>query len=745
VAKVTPQSDIESAIFEVALSLDDREQRQEFLERTFRGDPAGLKRMVGLLESAREAAPFFLHAREERSDIASELLGEYDEEPVQPTPPDLPTVGSWIGDYQLLRCLGEGGSGIVFEAEQTRPIQRRVALKVIRLGNVNDFARYRFDIERQALAIMDHPNIAKVLDVGGIHHGSPYFVMELLEGEPITSYCDRNRVDIRGRIRLFIEVCGAIQHAHSKRIIHRDIKPSNVLVTLQNSRAVPKVVDFGIAKNLGFNFKADASLTEHDQFIGTPAYMSPEQVEMIGVDVDTRSDVYSLGVLLYELLTSRTPFDRDTLVNSGVSAMRKMLLEGRHPKPSSRFSEISESDAGRLIADARSTTPSRLLSSIRGDLDWIVMRSLDKDRNLRYETANGLAVDLQRYLDDKPVAARRPNNLYVLKKFIKRNRTPFYSAAAVAVSVLMGLGVSTTMYFREKEAVKEQERLSLQAGRARDQELHLRRQAQARANVSRVAFLLSEGHVKEADELLRMNPLVSIEPSREASSVFRVLGNWYATYGRWVDAAQCFRLMGQATKMNSSKEILRSADLLVTAPALLESGDIKGYDSFREDTLKRHLPVSDSLQAEHILKACLLVKASPDLLQKLAGAARLCEESIADRSKSTFTAWEAFSLALYHYRTGNYDKVIEVGNRGLSEPSIKEICAACIRSLTAVAHHRLGNFDTSMADLKWAASVVRKSQAGDSDEEKTIVPRWYDWSVASLLLEEGQNAVMPAR
>ena len=733
------QLDIESAIFEVALSLEDRIHRQVFLARTFRDDPAGLQRMITLLESAADSVSFFLEAREERGDVASDLLDQKSL-PAVHAQREIVEVGSTIGHYQLLRCLGEGGSGIVFEAQQTEPIRRRVALKVIRVDHMTGPARYRFDVERQALAMMDHPNIAKVLDAGGIHNGQPYFVMELLEGEPITAYCDRNQLNLRERITLFIEVCGSIQHAHSKRIIHRDIKPSNVLITLTDGSAVPKVIDFGIAKNFGLSGQRDPSFTEHDQFIGTPAYMSPEQVEMIGVDVDTRSDIYSLGVLLYELLTSRTPFDRKSLVNDGMASMRRTLLEDRHPRPSAKLAEIGDEDL-KAIALARSSDPSRLIASIRKDLDWITMKALEKDRDQRYETAEGLAVDLRRFLADKPVSARRAGNLYILRKFIKRNRTPFYATAAVAISVIMGFGVSTTLYFREKAAVREQERLSLQAEQARDQELLLRQQAQARANVSRVAFLLSEGQVAEADALLQKNPLVSIEPSREASSVFRVLGNWYATYGRWQDATQCFRLMGQATEMNRPREILRGSDLLITAPALIESGDRKAYEVFRKETMARYLPVADSLEAEHLLKVCLLEKMPAQTIRQLQAAAQLCEDSLNGKVEGSFRAWEAFSLTLYYHRKGDFAKAIAIGNRGLSEPNIKEICAACIRSLLAIAHHRLGEHEAAKADLELAVSIIRRPQVPEEGDQKVVQPRWYDWSVASLLLKEAEAAL----
>lgn len=729
---------MEGAIFEAALSLDDPGVRRSFLERAFRDDPAGLDQMQELLESARDATPFFLEAREARGHIASELFSEMS--PGEGTgrtefPSSPERIGSSIANYQLIRCLGAGGSGIVYEAEQLRPVQRRVALKILHIDTGSDSAKVRFEIERQALAIMDHPNIAKVLDAGGIHLGDPYFVMELIQGELITTYCDMEKMGIRRRIELFADVCDAIQHAHSKRIIHRDIKPSNVLVTIQNGRPVAKVIDFGIAKAVAPSLKVEPLLTGHDQFVGTPAYMSPEQVEMIGVDVDTRSDIYSLGVLLYELFTSRTPFDRAALVDSGIAGMRRMILDEHYPKPSSRVSSLTDADLS-LIAEDRGADASRLPALLQGDLDLIVMKALEKDRNNRYETANGLAVDLRMYLAGKPVSARKPSNLYSFKKFIGRHKVPSYSFAAVAASIVLGFGTSISLYFRERSALEEQERLSIQAELARDQEQQLRRQAQARANVSRVAFLLSEGHVEEADELLQGNPLKSIEPSKEASSVFRGLGNWYATYGRWEEAVQCFRLMNQATKLNSSADILRGADLLTTAPALVKFGDLAGYDAFRKDAISRHLPVSDSVSAEHILKASLLTHLSPQWLDKLDDAAAHCEQGIHGKSRGTFPAWEAFSLALYHYRKGNFQEAIKVGELGLALPGIKEICAASIRVLTAESHHRLGDDHAAAEDLKWAASVIRKNVMGNPAEENSALPRWYDWSVASILLEE---------
>ena len=303
-------------------------------------------------------------------------------------------VGQTIGRYKLLEKLGEGGCGVVYVAEQTEPVRRRVALKVIKLGMDTKQVVARFEAERQALAIMDHPNIAKVLDAGATEAGRPYFVMELVRGIKITDYCDRNNLTTKARLDLFTKVCQAIQHAHQKGIIHRDIKPSNILVTLHDGVPVPKVIDFGIAKATEGRLTDATVYTQLHQFIGTPAYMSPEQAEMSGLDIDTRSDIYSLGVLLYELLAGSTPFDAKELMASGIDQMRKTIREKEPQRPSTRLATLG-ADQLTTTAKRRSADTSKLLHQLKGDLDWIVMKCLEKDRQRRYETATGLTADLK--------------------------------------------------------------------------------------------------------------------------------------------------------------------------------------------------------------------------------------------------------------------------------------------------------------------------------------------------------------
>ncbi len=389
--------------------------------------------------------------------------------------------GTVIDNYKLLQLIGEGGFGVVYMAEQTHPVKRRVALKIIKLGMDTKQVIARFEAERQALAMMDHPNIAKVLDAGATETGRPYFIMELVKGVAITDYCDTENLTTKARLDLFITICNAVQHAHQKGIIHRDLKPSNVMVTLHDGKPVPKVIDFGIAKATSHELTEKTLFTEYGQFIGTPAYMSPEQAEMSGLDIDTRSDIYSLGVLLYELLTGLTPFDGKRLRSAGMKEIQRIIREEEPHRPSARLSEMSgdlpavqepskdekslESQPSSIqyIAKRRHTDPSSLTKQMRGDLDWIVMKALEKDRARRYETANGFAMDIGRYLNDEPVLASPPSASYRLSKFVRRNRTAVRAAALVALALAAGVVGVTVGLVR---AVRAEVRAEAEAERA---------------------------------------------------------------------------------------------------------------------------------------------------------------------------------------------------------------------------------------------------------------------------------------
>jgi serine/threonine protein kinase/tetratricopeptide (TPR) repeat protein len=388
--------------------------------------------------------------------------------------------GSVIGPYKLLEQIGEGGFGLVFLAEQTEPVRRKVALKILKPGMDTRQIVARFEAERQALAIMDHPHIARVFDGGATSSGRPYFVMELVKGVPITEYCDKNHLPPRERLELFVSVCQAVQHAHQKGIIHRDLKPSNVLVSRHDTTPMVKVIDFGVAKALGQELTDKTLFTGIAQMIGTPLYMSPEQAGMSDLDIDTRSDIYSLGVLLYELLTGTTPFSKEQFKQAGYDEIRRIIREEEPPKPSTRISTLGQ--AASTVCTRRQSDPRRLSQLVRGELDWIVMKALDKDRNRRYETANGFALDVQRYLADEPVQAGPPSARYRLRKFLRRNRGPVLAGLLILVALVGGIiGTTAGLLRAQHEAT--------QAGQERDRARAARDRAAAtvRAMTSDIA------------------------------------------------------------------------------------------------------------------------------------------------------------------------------------------------------------------------------------------------------------------
>ena len=421
------ENDLEKirGIFAGALECSLGKQRNDFLDKACDQD-SELRAKVEHFLSANDQAGTFLNSP--AVEFSSGAATEKDEFLSEKS-------GSVIGRYKLLQKLGEGGFGAVYMAEQTKPLLRRVALKIIKLGMDTKQVIGRFEAERQALAMMDHPNIAKVLDAGSTETGRPYFVMELVRGVPITEYCDTEKLSIQKRLELFTRVCQAVQHAHQKGIIHRDLKPNNVLVTLHDGVPVPKVIDFGIAKATQQKLTDITVFTQLQQFVGTPAYMSPEQAEMSGLDIDTRSDIYSLGVLLYELLTGFTPFDTNELLASGIDAMRRTIREQEPVRPSTRLSQTFSNKASQ-------STQVKRVTFLASDLDWIVMKCLEKDRTRRYETANGLAVDIDRHLGDEPVVARPPSLAYRLQKAWRRNKLVYSAGVAVMTSQVVGLSMS---------------------------------------------------------------------------------------------------------------------------------------------------------------------------------------------------------------------------------------------------------------------------------------------------------------
>jgi eukaryotic-like serine/threonine-protein kinase len=495
-------------IFEEALQIDTTTARDAFLESACGGDPKQVRRVKALLR-AHGTAGDFMSAEDEVGSSTALPSGRTPSTTVAATE----LIGTMVGGYKVLQEIGEGGFGVVYMAEQLKPVRRRVALKVIKPGMDTRQVVARFEAERQALALMSHPNIAQVLEAGSTEAGHPYFVMELVKGVSITDYCDQHKLSTRQRLELFLQVCSAIQHAHQKGVVHRDVKPSNILITLQDEKPVPKVIDFGIAKALNQVLTDKTVFTAYGQMIGTPQYTSPEQAEMSGLDIDTRSDIYSLGVLLYELLTGLTPIDRNEFKDAGFSEIQKLIREKEPTKPSMAVSVLCRSSSA--VAEYRQQRPEHLISEIKGDLDWIVLKALEKDRSRRYSTANGFAEDIGRYLRNEPVGASPPTMGYLLGKFTRRHRRMMVAASAVFAALLIGAVGMTILFFEAESgrleaeqatAVAKQERINADAAKAAEsaqrelaQEYAARiKETFSQADFATAANLLEEQEDKDA-------------------------------------------------------------------------------------------------------------------------------------------------------------------------------------------------------------------------------------------------------
>jgi serine/threonine protein kinase len=632
--------------------------------------------------------------------------------------------GERIGRYKILQQIGEGGCGVVYMAEQEEPVRRRVALKVIKLGMDTKSVIARFEAERQALAMMDHPNIAKVLDAGATETGRPYFVMELVRGVRITDYCDEAKLSTHERLNLFIQVCHAIQHAHQKGIIHRDLKPSNILVTINDAVPVPKVIDFGIAKATTGQQLTDKTLfTAFEQFIGTPAYMSPEQAVMTSLDIDTRSDIYALGVLLYELLTSKPPFDPKELLQSGFDEMRRTIREKEPDRPSTRLSTMLEVDL-TTVAQRRQIDAPKLIHSLRGDLDWIVMKALEKDRTRRFETANALAMDIKRYLDNEPVTARPPSNLYRFQKLVRRNKPAFAAVGAVSAALVIGLVLSLYLFAREREAhhravraEREQSQLRQEAEAGRALEIRFRAQAELGKKYSDAGMMLSYQRPEVAEQILAGAPL---HPS--GASIFNVIGMMHAVREKWPVAATNYaKVVALLPDDDTAYHLL--------AALLVQTGDAESYRRHCDAILSRFSGTTNGTIAERCAKDCLIL---PLRRQDVSAISKWVETAIAERPEWPHAQ---FVKGLAEYRQGRPASAGEWMQKVLTYKGEKyrEVQAQMV---LAMAQHRLQQTEDARATLaNGLATAAAKFPKPDAN--------WHDWIFAHVLMREATALINP--
>jgi serine/threonine protein kinase len=719
----------EKAVFCEAVEITDPEQRRRFLDAACGADKTLRERVEALLAMSQNAGDFFNECRpalEAKVGDAAQVLSAAESALAAD-----PLEARCIGPYKLLQMLGEGGYGVVYMAEQEQPIRRRVAVKIIKLGMDTKNVIARFEAERQALALMDHPNIARVLDAGATETGRPYFVMELVYGVKITDYCDQNRVGMQERLELFVQVCNAVQHAHQKGIIHRDLKPSNIMVTMHDGVPVPKVIDFGIAKATEQRLTDKTLFTSYAQLMGTPAYMSPEQMELSGLNLDTRSDIYSLGVLLYELLTGRTPFDTSELLKSGVDELRRTLREQEPLSPSAKLKTLANDELTKT-AKLRRVEPLRFVSQLHGDLDWIVLKCLEKDRTRRYETANALALDIENYLRDDPVLARPPSKLYRLHKLVRRNRMVFVFGAAAVAALLGGTVISTLMFVKEREAWRSEARL--------------RREAEVREEASHVASLVTQGHFAEADKLSASLPLD--KPSVEVSAELRALGDWHAANGRWAEAALRFESVIKVNQLDDRDLI--SEEKLKLAAALLESGNLQGYEQLRQNEVAGLIP-SDIASDYRTLKLGLLLPPDPKLQQTLVFGGELAEKKFPTAQEIHVEPPHVLqwceALALLEYRRGHPNEASDWCYRCEKYGLHKGAQLATVSLIRAMCFWRQFDYEEAMADWAQGCELIQaKSQQGLDiggtapklfpGTPQDLEGDWYDWAIADLLKRE---------
>jgi eukaryotic-like serine/threonine-protein kinase len=717
----------ERAIFIAALEKDDPAERADFLNMACADDRPLRKRIERLLK-AHEPADSFLEHR------PPELGMTADEPPITERP------GSVIGQYKLMEQIGEGGMGLVFVAEQQAPVRRKVALKIIKPGMDSKQVIARFESERQALAMMDHQNIAKVFDAGTTEGGRPYFVMELVHGVPITTYCDENKLTPRQRLELFIPVCHAIQHAHQKGVIHRDVKPSNILVTMYDDKPVPKVIDFGVAKAIEQRLTEKTVYTQFGMLVGTFEYMSPEQAEMNAFGVDTRSDIYSLGVLLYELLAGSTPLERRRLREAAFDEIRRLIKEEEPPRPSVR---LSTSGALAKVAAARQTDPAKLSRLVRGELDWVVMRCLEKDRTRRYETANGLARDVERYLNDESVEACPPSAGYRLRKFIRKYKKPLAVAGAFSGLFLVAFALVVWKWQDEGAARATADAARADADAARQDALANAREVQDaadRMNAANAALDLGglyAHHGNWAAAQAEYNRAADLRPKHAQVWIRR--GDLYSRLGLWdlvaADYDRAFDLHKPETPQQWYCQALLQLVKEDGTAYRRVCGDM--LHQFRETINRLTRPGAtptaypESITRFGLVRACALAPAAVTEYE------RLLRLAAPDSGPTNADSWvPLYVRGAVCYRAGRLGEAVQCLRAALSYPSRDSMAMAF--PVLAMALHRQGQTDDARQELENARTALdqwSRAAFGSADGSHRV-PYWYDWVECQVLYRE---------